>query len=246
LKNNTIIGILVTIVIHLVAGIIFFTVKITGFYTQQVQIKVETPEVIKQEQAEELEKLLKEKERMEQIIRHADALIAAQKRRNIGVNVADNNQQVTEKDLLETQQEIENAKNQISSIEENLEKQKEKVNIDNGNENLQPEKKVDKKAEGKLAVYKGPTNIYYNLPNRHDIYLYIPVYKCPGSGKVIIDIAVDNEGNVVDAKIDKTGSDNDPCLHDAAYDAALKSRFNNDNKAPKTQRGTITYIFISQ
>lgn len=243
---NKLNGLLGTIAIHLLAGIIFYTMKITAVYSHEIQVKVETPESIRQEQEEAIRKKQELREQILKMQHKIDAMIAAQQRRNIGVNMSDNKLAATEKDLMETQQEIENAKKQIQSVQENLDKTREiKIVTSADGENVNNQTK-NRKIEGKLAVYKGPTNIYYNLLNRRTIDLYVPVYKCPGLGKVVVLISVNQEGKVIDAKIDKTQSDNDPCLFDAAYDAALRSVFNADLNAPKEQKGSITYLFVSQ
>jgi len=97
------------------------------------------------------------------------------------------------------------------------------------------------------VVFKGPTNIYFDLTNRKQTDLYVPVYKCQGNGKVVVIITVTQAGEVENAAIDKTVSDNDECLIEAASDAALRSKFNSDfEKAPVKQKGTITYLFVAQ
>lgn len=246
LNFNFINGFLGTVIIHLMAGIIFYTVKITGVYTQTIEVKVETPESIKRDLEDEIEKKQQEKAKLLRMDKTVDAFIANQKRSNIGVNVSDKNPEVAEKDLQEIQKDIEEAKNQIASVQENLDKQDQKLITSDEKEAPQITRKKEK-IQGKLAVYKGPTNIYYDLAGRRNIFLYIPVYKCEGYGKVVVQITVNQAGEVTSAVVDKTVSDKDECLNDAASDAALRSSFNYDNKnAPLKQKGTITYIFVAQ
>lgn len=236
-------GFLGTVIVHLLAGIIFFFAKLTGMYSQIVQIKVETPESIKQEQTEkELEELKKE-----MIEKMADAFIAAQHRTNIGVNIEGKGFQMTEKDLQQTQEELDAARKQLAGIQENLDK----LNIEDfktTKDEVIPEQKKKEKIQGKLVVYKGPTNIYFDLSNpvRNQVNLYVPVYKCQGAGQVVVNIIVNQNGDVENASIDKQKSDFNECLFEAAYDAALRSTFNNDAKAPAKQKGTITYLFVAQ
>ena len=102
-------------------------------------------------------------------------------------------------------------------------------------------------AQGEKLFYKGPTTISYSLEGRTEVYIYPPVYQCQGSGKVVVDIVVNQSGYVIDAIINKSKSQiNDDCLVEAANRAALTTRFNAKNTAPERQRGTITYIFIAQ
>jgi hypothetical protein len=239
-------GLLGTIILHLLAGIIFFSVKITGFYTHTIEVKIETPQSIKHDLEEVIEKKQQERERLMKMEKTADAFIANHNRKNIGVNVADKSPASMEKDLQDIQKDIEDAKKQISSIQENLDKQDQKLLVSDEKEAPQVIKKHEK-IQGKLAVYKGPTNIYYDLAGRRDISLYIPVYKCEGYGKVVVLITVNQAGEVTSAIIDKAVSNTDACLLEASTDAALRSKFNFDNtKAPAKQRGTITYLFVAQ
>jgi len=235
-------GFLGTVIVHLLAGIIFFFAKLTGMYSQIIQIKVETPTTIKEEKEKNLEELKKAL-----IEKMADAFIAAQHRTNIGVNIEGKGFQMNEKDLQQTQEELDAARKQLAGIQENLDKE-EKENHKVKDEEVVPKEKKKEKIQGKLVVYKGPTNIYFDLSNpvRNQVDLYVPVYKCQGNGQVVVDIIVNQNGSVEDASIDKQKSDFDECLFDAAYDAALRSKFNTDFKAPAKQKGTITYLFVAQ
>jgi hypothetical protein len=235
-------GFLGTIIIHLLAGIVFFSAKLTGIYSQTVQIKIETPESIKEEKSEkELEQIKKA-----MIEKMADAFIAAQHRTNIGVNVDGKGPQIMEKDLQQTQEELDAARKQLAGIQENLDKQDKEIRTTT-NDGGATETKKKEKIQGKLVVYKGPTNIYFDLANRNQVNLYVPVYKCQGNGQVVVNITVNQSGEVEDASIDKQKSDYDECLFDAAYYAALHSSFNIDlAHAPAKQKGSITYLFVAQ
>jgi len=234
-----------TLILHLLVGIIIYVAKISAFYTQEIQVKVETPESIRQEQEEAIRKKEELRRQLEEMNARLDAYLAAQQRKNIGVNVSDDRIAAGEKDLQETQKEIEEAKKQIQGIQENLDKTRD-LNYTTTQEGAAVPAEKTVKPEGKLAVYKGPTNIYYNLPHRNAVDLYVPVYKCPSLGKVVVNIWVDRSGRVVDAKVDKVQSDPDPCLIEAAEDAAQRSLFSSSSNTPDPQKGTITYLFVSQ
>lgn len=242
LNINTINGLLGTIVVHLLIVIIFLYAKIAAIYVQNVQIKVETPETIK----EELSERKMEQTKKAMLDKMVDAFIASQHRSNIGVNISGGNPVVSEKDLEQTQEEVDAAQKQLADIQENLDKQEKLVQSATKDGEAMPVKKTEK-IQGKLAVYKGPTNIYFDLPGRNDVYLYVPVYKCEGNGQVVVNISVNQNGIVENASIDKLKSDQDDCLFEAAYDAALRSKFNSDfTKAPQKQKGTLTYLFVAQ
>ena len=74
-----------------------------------------------------------------------------------------------------------------------------------------------------------------------------PEYNSKAEGKVVVEIRVDRQGNVISASPGKAGTTtNDPVLREAAKSAALKAKFNSDPKAAEVQVGTITYTFIQQ
>ena len=102
-------------------------------------------------------------------------------------------------------------------------------------------------SEVMAANYQGPTRIYYNLENRNHTYLPIPIYKCEGSGKIVLAIMVNQQGIVDEAMIiENESTATDPCLVETAVKTALISRFNPDIHSPKIQAGTLTYHFVAQ
>ncbi len=106
-----------------------------------------------------------------------------------------------------------------------------------------PIKNTAPKEEGK---YKGPAVISYYLEGRKAIILPVPSYKCQYGGQVVVDIEVDNEGKVVNAKIDSKISKNDECITEAAIAAAYNSLFTDSPNAQAKQKGSITYLFVPQ
>ena len=74
-----------------------------------------------------------------------------------------------------------------------------------------------------------------------------PSYGVQKSGRVVVKISVDREGNVTDAIPGVEGTSvTDRSLWSAAREAALQAHFNANPKAPVSQEGTITYIFKLQ
>ena len=63
---------------------------------------------------------------------------------------------------------------------------------------------------------------------------------------MVVIIAVNNRGDVVNAKVDDDVSSPDGCLRNFAIRAARLSKFNSSATAPTRQMGTITYAFIAQ
>lgn len=90
----------------------------------------------------------------------------------------------------------------------------------------------------------GP-GISANLLNRKAVSLPKPAYTSEKSGKVVVDISVDQEGNVIKAVAGGRGTTvQDAELFRQAESAAKKAKFNPDNSSPEKQIGTITYNFI--
>ena len=98
----------------------------------------------------------------------------------------------------------------------------------------------------KQEAYSGPSVLSWSLDGRKATHLPIPAYRCVGAGEVTVIIAVNNQGTVVDAKVDDGASSKDGCLRSFATRAARLSKFNASTTAPARQMGTITYLFVAQ
>jgi Periplasmic protein TonB, links inner and outer membranes len=98
----------------------------------------------------------------------------------------------------------------------------------------------------KQQAYSGPSVLSWSLDGRKATHLPIPAYRCIGAGEVTVIITVNNQGTVVDAKVDDGSSSGDGCLRRFAPRAARLSKFNASSTAPARQMGTITYLFIAQ
>ena len=103
-------------------------------------------------------------------------------------------------------------------------------------EKYKPQNKDEKKANKRtlISYYLVGREAVAELPN--------PVYTCEQSGKVVINITVDDQGRVIEASYNKASSNTtNGCLIDNAIYYARKARFNKDSK--NKQLGTITYLF---
>ena len=107
---------------------------------------------------------------------------------------------------------------------------------------------VKKEETGKQETkpYIGPSVLSWSLDGRKASHLPIPAYRCYGSGEVTVMIAVNNRGDVINAKVDEGASSKDGCLQSFAIRAARLSKFSSSQTAPARQMGTITYAFIAQ
>ncbi len=92
------------------------------------------------------------------------------------------------------------------------------------------------RTDGKPNAHLRGRNVVGNLPR--------PAYNVQESGTVVVDIVVDNYGNVVEAKPGGDGTTVlNKALHAAARKAAMETHFNQSADAPAMQEGTITYYF---
>jgi outer membrane biosynthesis protein TonB len=85
-----------------------------------------------------------------------------------------------------------------------------------------------------------------SLKGRRSTSLPAPKF-CSEKGNVIIDITVNKNGDVTDAKYHRDGSTiTDRCSIDNAIIAAKRSKFNPDPNADELQYGSINYVFTVQ
>lgn len=85
----------------------------------------------------------------------------------------------------------------------------------------------------------------YSLANRNARSIPVPKAAFQEEGKVVVEITVDKNGNVINAKPGVKGSTtSNPNLLEIARKAALSAKFNSSSDAPEEQKGTITYNFI--
>jgi len=96
------------------------------------------------------------------------------------------------------------------------------------------------------ANYEGKTRIEYSLEGRTHTYLHIPIYKCQGAGIIMLRIEVNPRGDVEKATVIASESVTDQCLIETAINSALVSRFNPDINAPRIQTGTLAFQFVAQ
>lgn len=109
-------------------------------------------------------------------------------------------------------------------------------NTDNNKNNDQSGQKVE-----------GNVSVSYDVGNRNGMYLPKPTYRCESSGKVQVNIEVDDAGYVVKATIDHSNSTtSNECLLSESLKYAEKSKFNSSVDAPKKESGVIIYLFSSQ
>ncbi len=246
--DGRLVGILGTVIIHLIAGIIFMSFQIkslrkdlSGKY--EVELVTEDMSVTKKDKLIELPATS-----VERILRGDEEML------NIARNLANkSDEKINPADYIDMVKE-ELIKSGKLGADNYIDEQK-KLNEIKAEDKLAIEKDTVKKVENEkpmesqsiAANYKGPTRIYYDLAGRNHMYLPIPIYKCQGSGKVVLTIDVNQNGMVEKAIVIATESTTtDPCLIETAVTTALISRFSPDLNSPKIQKGTLSYHFVAQ
>ena len=241
-------GILGTVIIHLIAGIIFMSLQLRSLQKiiaaeYEVELAPDVEPETKKEKLIELpattvEKILKGDKEMTNIARNLSS------KSDEKINPADYIDKVKEELIKSGKLGVNNYIDEQKNLNEI--KGDEKLSIENDT----VVKKVNEKPRQSLemaANFKGPTRIYYDLVGRTHLYLPIPIYKCQGSGLVVLGIEVDQYGNVQKAQvIDRESTASDPCLVETAVATALQSKFNPDVNSPRIQLGTLSYQFVAQ
>jgi hypothetical protein len=248
--NGKIVAILGTVIIHLAAGIVFMSFKLYSLKTKEVQLQkfeiefaAVEEEKMKQKPPEppptSVENVLHDDREMLNIARNLASKSDVKIDPKDYINQVKN--ELIKSGKLSTDNYIDNPNRPGQSTEDEELAVREKAD--------DKQKKEDKQQEStKMAAnYKGPTRIYYDLEGRTHTYLPIPIYKCEGSGKVVLLIQVNQRGEVENAGIvESESTTRDECLIETALQTALISRFDANEKAPKIQKGTLTYLFVAQ
>lgn len=99
-------------------------------------------------------------------------------------------------------------------------------------------------SERQTVKVQGNVTVSYDLAGRYATYLHVPAYQCREGGTVVVGITVNRNGEVTSAAVDKASPGD--CIAERAVQAALASTFNADAGAQERQRGTITYVFVAQ
>ena len=234
-------GVMGAVIFHLVLAIFLVCVGISRLDSQQrmeIEIDMPEPEIVQQKQEEQKKK--------EQILQQSADEEVNEMLRSLAVN------EDAVKKNAETQPH--------ERVEEYIEQIQEEIDSDYGgryraNKNkhykedsirVQRDKKERMLDSLQSTVYVGKSSVSYNIKGRYKTYLPIPVYKCEFGGKIVVAVVVNRQGRVIKAEVVDAESNKDDSLREVAVDAALKSEFNVDEKAPERQTGTITYNFVKR
>ena len=231
------VGFYTTLVFHLALLIVLLAVSIGHVATS------ENTFVLDFTKQEELEKLQKEIEIKEEVNRNLEEMLARQPQqriRNVAVDAGSKLRDDRFKNPSEVYDEARELQRKLdASRRDALAQQAKEEAVD-----LSPQK--GQESSEPAPAYHGPSVISYELEGRKALSLPVPAYKGYGAGDVLVDIAVNPAGRVVEARVRPEGSSVDASLHSFAIDAAKRSRFSASADAEKTQQGWILYRFIAQ
>lgn len=232
-------GLSVMVIVYLVLGIVFFSSKIIVGrkpHTQGIYIELEN-----------LEELMKEKERLEREIEMKKQQdIEWSKIRNLQSNDA-----VLNEELKDDRNSNTAALNEaIKSVAEGMEANRaayeagvaEAESILNDRPQNEPNKSQKK---GEDSKYKGGVTVRFEFRNpvRTKRHLIVPAYTSDTGGQVEVLVTLNQGGEVIAARVKSGGNE---IMRAEALKAARNSLFNIDNSAPARHEGLIIYTFLPQ
>ncbi len=228
-------GLYITAIVHLAVIIVLLLCQI-GYSVQRENTFV--LDFSKQEEKEEIEKQEElHRSAMEQL-QNMIAIARTQPVRNVTVNRSSQLKDDRNTDAEQLYRDAERLAKELRDGQNRVQ--------DDPDDYVQDPVQPAKPEPRKQQAYSGPSVLSWSLDGRKATHLPIPAYRCVGAGEVTVIITVNNQGTVVDAKIDDGASSKDGCLRAFATRAARLSKFNASSTAPARQMGTITYLFIAQ
>lgn len=234
-------GVLGTVIIHLIAGIVFFSVKL---HSLKKESEKEFLMVIEPETDKLSVHSAEDRQLYDDGIPEVDRMIS-----NIVRNLLNPESPVIDPREYQDRVKEEMIRKGLLDEENFIDDWKKKETEQGVTEIIEKIKdEIRKEEEDAPPVnFQGETRVYYKLENRYHRKMPIPVYKCEGGGMVTLAIEVGRDGIVLNARVNTDESTTtEPCLLKTAVEYALMSLFNNSPDAPLRQTGSITYHFVAQ
>ncbi|MFR9603769.1 MAG: energy transducer TonB [Rikenellaceae bacterium] len=228
------VGLCVTLTIYLVVAIVFVSSKIVvGVKPHSQGMYIDLNDLAELEQIrDKLKEEVKSKEQFDwNSVRNTTSNENAsnehvQDDRGTKVSELNNSAEEAQRRMAENRREYEEGLAQADALRSKK-----------GNEG-EAETFQDRKVQGNVTV-----SFSLNNPLRHARNLIIPAYRCEGGGEVVVNITVNNSGEVIAAKVQSGG---DECMRETALNSARSSTFDRNSSAPSRHQGEIRYIFIPQ
>ncbi len=89
------------------------------------------------------------------------------------------------------------------------------------------------------------STVHYSLVGRTHRFLPTPIYLCEEGGKIVINITVNDKGNVTKSYVNSSSTSSNECLIEHAMEYAQEAQFSED-ASKKSQLGSITFYFIGK
>ena len=233
----------ITMGIYIISLLVFFTVRIKLERPELrnavlVQIQPEEPPVPEEPEPEEEEKT--DPDYDDRIFEDVKNRISNANARDGGLKT-DRGEQLSdaEREAQELQERLAQSRaNYQKGLREQAQMLEEARRKEEPKQGENEEERTHSKQQGNVVVE-------YDLKNRTAVSLTVAAYQCEEEGRVVVNITVTQNGEVIEASIARTSS-NSTCLTDMALAAARIARFNISAEAPLRQKGTITYLFLPQ
>lgn len=230
------VGLFVTIIAYLLFGIVFMGYKVATSPRANVGSMVVDLQT--------LDALATERDRLEAEVRRNNSQIDWNSIRNVSSNENALNENLRDDkgiNAAEINSSADAVEERMRSNREAYERGVAEANsIRHGK--AQGERSSDEESDRRV---KGSVTVSFSLVNpvRYSRHLDKPAYRCEGGGEVVVNIVVNQRGEVISAQVASGG---DECMRSTAVVSARNSRFDHNDAAPARQSGTITYIFIPQ
>lgn len=242
------VGLLVTVVLYLIAAIMFVSYKIVindniASTIYMTLVDPNEPDPVKQPEPQptpqELERIEQaQMERVRNVASNDNAKLNATLKDDRGSKareIYEEAERVQQK-LAAGQQNFKAGMDEVASME----------SAKGGRPKTTDDKQYSKSDKAQDAKVEGNVTVRYSLEGRTATFLYMPAYQCKGGGTVEVTITVNRSGDVIDAAATRSSSGAESCITEMAVKAARLSSFNASAAAPDKQRGTITYTFVPQ
>ncbi|TVZ26644.1 TonB family protein [Gillisia sp. Hel_I_86] len=227
----------------LIITLLFFAVLLLSLYNLSLSNNIQKErEFLVDLDSFKVEEVVEEEKEPEE-------LAPSKARENIETHQAFNqNQEARDANFNEQLNEIfqKNSAAELESSDENASNTVGSYNLASANKK-EPKKQSDgDKSSEKVSTQKGGidnSSISYSLKGRTAIEIPNPIYTCDRSGKVVINITVNEDGRVISTSVNKSSSStNNECLTDQAEEYANQAYFSS-MPGRSSQPGTITYNF---
>lgn len=242
------VGLLVTVVLYLIAAIMFLSYKIVindniASTIYMTLVDPNEPEPVK---PPEPQPTPQELERIEQAQMEKVRNVASNDNAKLNATLKDDRGSKAR----EIYEEAERVQQKLAAGKQNFKAGMDEVasmeSAKGGRPKTADTKQYSKSDKNQDAKVEGNVTVRYSLEGRTATFLYMPAYQCKGGGTVEVTITVNRSGDVIDASATRSSAGSESCITEMAVKAARLSSFNASAAAPDKQRGTITYTFVPQ